>query len=266
MRESVSTPDASAFCPRSVRCAGPSRAPSPAYGAGVIDSVLPFGPAVRPRPGTLFLRCADGRSLPLAAERWHTAPDSADATVLRRCRGAVLDVGCGPGRMVGRLTALGIRALGIDIDGAAVDGALDRGGSALRRSVFEPLPGEGRWHTLLLIDGNIGIGGDPGALLRRLAELASSDGTLLVETEPAETDERLTVRLHDGGSPRGPAFPWARLGPRALRRHAADAGWRSTDEWRAGGRAFTELRRTAAGRPSPARPRTRGGGVTAARH
>ena len=39
------------------------------------------------------------------------------------------------------------------------------GGPALRRSVFDPLPGEGRWGTALLLDGNIGIGGDPRALL-----------------------------------------------------------------------------------------------------
>ncbi|GAA2079330.1 class I SAM-dependent methyltransferase [Streptomyces albiaxialis] len=210
----------------------------------MIDTDLPFSPALRPRPGTLFLRCADGRLLPLDADRWHAAPDAADTTVLRRCRGAVLDVGCGPGRMVGGLAALGLRTLGIDVSGAAVDGTVERGGSALRRSVFDPLPGEGRWGTLLLMDGNIGIGGDPYGLLRRLAELAAPDGVLLAETETAEADERLTVRVHDGRSAHGPPFPWARVGPGALRRHAARAGWRVTGEWRSGGRAFTELRRT----------------------
>ncbi|MFG3256800.1 class I SAM-dependent methyltransferase [Streptomyces sp. NPDC048172] len=213
----------------------------------MIDTDLPFAPALRPRPGALFLRCADGRLLPLEADRWHAAPDAADATVLRRCRGAVLDVGCGPGRMVSGLAALGLRALGIDVSGAAVHGTVGRGGSALRRSVFDPLPGEGRWGTLLLMDGNVGIGGDPPALLRRLTELAAPDGVLLVETEAetgvAGTDERLTVRVHDGRSAHGPAFPWARVGPRALRRYAAREGWRVTAQWHADGRAFTELRR-----------------------
>ena len=41
-----------------------------------------------------------------------------------------------------------------------------RGGAALRRDVFAPLPGEGRWYTALLADGNVGIGGDPVALLQ----------------------------------------------------------------------------------------------------
>ena len=46
------------------------------------------------------------------------------------------------------------------------------GGPALVRSVFETLPGEGRWDTVLLMDGNIGIGGDPAALLgRRLVNM-----------------------------------------------------------------------------------------------
>ena len=45
----------------------------------------------------------------------------------------------------------------------------DRGVAAIRRNVFDALPGEGRWRTALLADGNIGIGGDPAALLRRLS-------------------------------------------------------------------------------------------------
>ena len=34
----------------------------------------------------------------------------------------------------------------------------------------DPMPGEGRWDTVLLADGNIGIGGAPVALLRRTAD------------------------------------------------------------------------------------------------
>ena len=45
------------------------------------------------------------------------------------------------------------------------------GRPALRRDVFEPLPGTGRWQTVLLADGNVGLGGDPLRVLRRAAEL-----------------------------------------------------------------------------------------------
>ena len=39
------------------------------------------------------------------------------------------------------------------------------GAPALRRDVFEPLPGTGRWQTVLLADGNVGLGGDPWRVL-----------------------------------------------------------------------------------------------------
>ena len=36
-----------------------------------------------------------------------------------------------------------------------------RGVNVLERSVFAGVPGQGRWRSVLLLDGNIGIGGDP---------------------------------------------------------------------------------------------------------
>ena len=57
----------------------------------------------------------------------------------------------------------------------------DRGGAALRRDVFDTLPGEGRWETALLADGNVGIGGDPVALLRRLREVLDPRGRVVAE-------------------------------------------------------------------------------------
>ena len=117
------------------------------------------------------------------------------------------------------------------------------------RSVFEPLPREGSWDTALLIDGNIGIGGDPRALLRRAAEVVRHSGSLVVEAAPAGTspdlDERVRVRVDNGGgeSTRGEAFPWARVGARALLGHARGTGWVPAGQWSAGGRRFVVLRR-----------------------
>ena len=139
--------------------------------------------------------------------------------VLDRCEGAVLDVGCGPGRLVTELAARGRTALGIDVSEAAVAHTLGLGGPALLRSVFEPLPGEGRWNTALLLDDNLGIGGDPRALLRRVAELLLPGGLLIAETAPVDVDERADVRIvrgTDAQGATGAAFPWARLGTRAL--------------------------------------------------
>lgn len=221
----------------------------PARTDGVPWSTDPYANALRNGHGPLFLRRTDGWLLPLDVERWCAGADAADQSALHRCEGPVLDVGCGPGRLVAALAARGHRALGIDVSEAAVAHTLRLGGSALHRSVFEPLPGEGRWGTVLLVDGNIGIGGDPGQLLRRTAALVAPGGLLIAETAPQDIDERVDVRLDDGrdaGSGTAPAqqFPWARLGTRALLGHAQPLGWQPADQWEADGRPFVSLRRS----------------------
>ncbi|MFD4594171.1 class I SAM-dependent methyltransferase [Streptomyces rubiginosohelvolus] len=216
----------------------------------------PYANALRTGRGPLFLRRSDGWLLPLDVERWCSDAGSADLSALHRCEGPVLDIGCGPGRLVAELTSLGHRALGIDVSEAAVARTRGLGGAALLRSVFDPLPGEGRWGTLLLLDGNIGIGGDPAALLARAADLLGVGGLLIAETAPVDVDERVRVRLDDGrgglpgesspGAVCGAAaepFPWARIGTPALLRHARACGWRTADQWGAEGRTFVSLRR-----------------------
>ncbi|MFE9674593.1 class I SAM-dependent methyltransferase [Streptomyces sp. NPDC006259] len=207
----------------------------------------PYAEAMATGRGPLFLRRADGWLLPLEVERWCARADAADTNVLERCEGAVLDVGCGPGRLVAELAARGRPALGVDVSEAAVARTVRLGGQALQRSVFEPLPAEGRWDTVLLIDGNIGIGGDPAALLRRISQLLEPDGLLIAETAPdSEVDERVTVHVVSitAGThgTAGPPFPWARLGTPALLRLATRAGWRPEHQWTTGGRSFVALR------------------------
>ncbi|MFD6415329.1 class I SAM-dependent methyltransferase [Streptomyces sp. NPDC060194] len=221
-----------------------TRATGPAAPASAPWLADPYTEALRRGRGPLFLRCGDGQVLPLDVERWCAAPDTADLSVLRRCRGSVLDIGCGPGRLVASLAARGHRVLGIDVSDAAVARTLGLGGTALLRSVFEPLPGEGRWETALLVDGNLGIGGDPGALLARIAEVLAPGGLLIAETSSLDVDERMEVRIEDGEGAPGAVFPWARLGAPALHRYAGGRDWRPVAQWTAGGRPFVALRRT----------------------
>ncbi|WUA22983.1 class I SAM-dependent methyltransferase [Streptomyces canus] len=207
-------------------------------------SADPYAQALRTGQGPLFLRRSDGWLLLLELERWCAAADAADLEVLRRCEGAVLDVGCGPGRLVAALGARGRRLLGIDVSEGAVARTVALGGQALRRSVFESLPGEGRWGTALLIDGNVGIGGDPQALLDRMSQLLTPGGLLIAETATdPDIDERVQVRVTDARGATGNPFPWARLGSPALLRHAARTDWAPVDQWTAGGRSFVSLRR-----------------------
>lgn len=202
----------------------------------------PYADALRAGRGPLFLRRTDGWLLPLEVERWCARADAADMSVLRRCTGAVLDIGCGPGRLVTALAAMGTPVLGVDTSPAAVARTRRAGGVALQRSVFDPLPGEGRWQSALLLDGNIGIGGDPSALLARARELLAPEGELFVEAAPAEVRERIEVRLDDGTGGQSPAFLWARLGREALREQAESAGWIVTEEWRCYDRPFLSVR------------------------
>ncbi|MEU1572386.1 methyltransferase domain-containing protein [Streptomyces collinus] len=216
----------------------------------------PYGRALRAGRGPLYLRRmspgseGSGDLLPLDVARFCAAPDAADTAVLHRCAGPVLDVGCGPGRMVAALAARGVPALGVDVSPAAVARTRRRGGAAVQQSVFDRMPGEGRWGTALLIDGNIGIGGDPAALLTRLSELLRPGGRLLAEAAPQDVDHRLTVRVEDAQGRHGRSFPWARVGGTALL-HAADAtGWILTGRWTTDDRPFVELHRPNGGFPA----------------
>ncbi|WP_239010288.1 methyltransferase domain-containing protein [Streptomyces sp. 769] len=226
----------------------------------------PYAHALRTGSGPLFLRRLSpsdsaqgpgwrGDLLPLDIERWCAVPDAADSSVLRRCTGPVLDAGCGPGRLVAALSAQGVPALGIDVSPTAVACTRRLGGRAVRRSVFDRLPQEGRWGTVLLMDGNIGIGGDPIGLLDRLRTVVAPGGRLLTEAAPHDVDERLTARVEDARGRHGRPFPWARLGTNALL-HAADAtGWLPTGRWAVDGRPFVALRRSGTERMPNGGPR-----------
>lgn len=166
----------------------------------------------------------DGRRTLLPVRRWHGPPAPAERPLLDRCQGSTVDIGCGPGRLTAALAARGLPALGVDTSPYAVRLTRARGADAVCRSVFDPLPGEGGWDHVLLVDGNVGIGGDPFALLARCAALLGRHGSVLVEVEepgaPLWCGHSRIV--HAAGRTR--PFPWARVGLDAVPRLAARTG------------------------------------------
>jgi SAM-dependent methyltransferase len=155
---------------------------------------------------------------------WSGALDG-DQAVLDLCDGPTLDVGCGPGRMTQLLAERGEIALGIDVVPEAIWQTRYRGVSAILRDVFERVPAEGRWTTVLLADGNLGIGGDPVRLLRRIAQLLAPGGRVVADIAPPGTGLLSgTVRLTAGGLTSEP-FPWSVVGLDAIGHIAAQAGF-----------------------------------------
>ena len=188
----------------------------------------------------LASRC--GTTIDLRVDRWWGRCDVVEEALLAGLPDPILDVGCGPGRVAAALVAGGRPALGIDTSPVAVAEARRRGAPVLRRSVFDPLPGEGRWGAVLLLDGNVGIGGDPVALLARAARLARPGGAVAVEVEPpGRPSTALTVRIEAPDTLPGPWFPWARVSADGIAAVAAAAGLAVAGLDAAGGRWFARL-------------------------
>ena len=196
--------------------------------------------------GVCQLVDAAGTPRIMALRRWRGSVDATDrALLLDRCRGRTIDIGCGPGRLVAGLSARDVPALGIDISREAVRQARRRGAMAIRRDVFAPVPGEGRWDCALLADGNIGIGGRPDQLLRRVKAIVRPGGHVVVELDAAGTDvvqHRWRLRV---GSRFTPPFDWAVVGLDAIERIADATGFVVEDLATAGDRHGALLRQVA---------------------
>ena len=188
-------------------------------------------------------RLRDGSVRPLSVDRWVAAADEVDERALARIDGPVLDVGCGPGRHLRALARRGVFGLGVDLSPVAVELARGAGVSAIVGSIFGEVPRAGRWRSALLLDGNIGIGGNPVRLLSRVAELLTPDGEVLVELAPpaAGTIETM-ARLETPGAI-SDWFPWAEVSAASITELSGPAGLAAGRAWSDRGRWFVLLRR-----------------------
>jgi SAM-dependent methyltransferase len=221
-----------------------STAPPAAYfGQGERE---PYTRTLRTGTGTLTLRPESGHDpagpVDFDVRNWCEDASAIERSLLQSVRGPVLDIGCGPGRLLAAARTLGLAALGIDTSAEAVHLARGRGARALEQSIFAPVPQSGHWQSVILLDGNIGIGGNVGALLGRCRQLIAPSGTLLVEVEAHEhLDTAYSAVLEDQHGNRSEAFPWARTGTAGLASRAKSGGWSITAIQRLQGRVFCFL-------------------------
>ena len=227
--------------------------PQPTFGSGGAE---PYARALR-REGRLQLVRSPGTdrqgSRPVdgvrhAADldafdvaRWSRGADAADLSTILDAS-SVLDIGCGPARMVRAAVDRGLGALGVDVSVTAVAMAVDAGLPVVAGSVFDAVPDEGTWDVALLLDGNIGIGGDPTALVARASSVVAPSGSVVVETaaDPV-VDVAYDAQVVDEQGRASATFPWAEVGREALGRHAAAAGLRVSQTWSVGRRTFCRL-------------------------
>ena len=94
----------------------------------------------------------------------------------------------------------------------------------------------------MLLDGNIGIGGDAGALIGRCCELVGAGGLIICELDPDPAcQESYQLVLSDQRHHSTPT-PWVSIGLAGIQRIARRLDLIIAEEWRAGGRAFVSLR------------------------
>jgi SAM-dependent methyltransferase len=200
-----------------------------------------------------WIRHDDGDIRVLPAHRWLGArclrnggsvdalDEVFDETVTQMCTGPTIELGCGPGRLVARLFERGIPALGIDRSATAIRLAGRGGAPALLGDVFEPLPGIGRWQTVLLVDGNVGLGGDPRRILGRAAELLRRGGRCVAEFDADDIGICTRwVRL-ESACDVGPWFRWASVGVDSAATLAAQVGLTLSGVRLIGGRVIASL-------------------------
>ncbi|MGI8810723.1 MAG: methyltransferase domain-containing protein [Acidimicrobiales bacterium] len=175
---------------------------------------------------SVVLRTEDGDTLDMDLTRWHDPATIEEQELLSTVDGPVIDLGCGPGRLVVSLAEQLVPALGVDSSPSAIALARARGATVMQQDLFEPLPGEGRWATALLFDGNVGIGGDPTRLLSRCRELMTDDGQVLAEVQPPGTRWRRLTAWFELDGHRSQSFAWAVVGADAIAEVSRPAGLR----------------------------------------
>ena len=162
--------------------------------------------------------------------------------------GPVLDLGCGAGRVALYLQALGLRVTAVDNSAGAVEVCRRRGVVDVRLGDLNNPPHDQRWGAVLLLCGNLGLGGSWSgnrALLRRLSEVTAPGAVLVGDSVNfhGKGDVRLRIRYADAVTPW-----WPQRNVKALEIPALveGTGWRIERQIEDGDDHAVALRRTGA--------------------
>ena len=206
--------------------------------------------------GRLALRKVgdEATAVQLDVADWRAPANAVDVAVLAGLAGPLLDVGCGPGRMVRAAEERGLAALGIDVSTGGGDRGAEGRGSGAAPIGLRATPPRAPLGTVLLSTATSGSAATRCALLLRVPSELLPDGAPSRSRPIRPRDDgRFDLLGSRRRRPRSGQLG-ASPGPRRRRRHArhaASAGLPVEQVWRIDGRVFARLVR--AWPPTPER-------------
>jgi SAM-dependent methyltransferase len=138
----------------------------------------------------LLLEVDDGTVVPAMDPEWffRTEPDwepEERRLIEMVTHGPVLDLGAGAGRVALHLQERGLRVTAVESSPGAARVCRRRGVRDVRVQDLNSPPADQAWRTILLLCGNLGLGGSWDGnrrLLVRLAEISAPDAVLLADS------------------------------------------------------------------------------------